>query len=208
MATSRPFEYGGLLTRARAELPEDLTHESRWNVPQVDVLHEGRTSIVRNWKDIYTTLNRDPDHVLSWLLREVGTAGDADADRVVFMGKLSPSHIQEKIATYTDIFVMCDECHRPDTHLTKDGRIMLLKCDACGAHKPVKARKRRGDEAGVQILEGRVVEVPITHINEKKVPYGVLEGVKVFVPGAKKGSTVRARVERLVGQSAIAKLVE
>lgn len=208
MARAAPFEYSGLLSRAREELPEDLTHESRWSVPQVDVLHEGRTTIVRNWKDIVATLNRPADHVLSWLLREVGTAGDADQDRVVFMGKIAPTHIQDKINVYTDIFVMCDECHRPDTHLTKDGRIMLLKCDACGAHKPVKARKRRGDESSVQLAEGKVVEVQITDVNEKKVPYGTIEGVKVFVPGAKKGTTVRARVERLVGRSAVAKLAE
>ena len=208
MARSKPFEYGSLLSRAREELPEDLTHESRWNVPEVDVLHEGRTTIVRNWKDIVGTLNRPADHVLSYLLREVGTAGDGDADRVVFMGKIAPAHIQEKIANYTDVFVICDECHRPDTHLTKDGRIMLLKCDACGAHKPVKARKRRGDEGGGQLAEGRVVELQITDVNEKKVPYGTIEGVKVFVAGAKKGTSVRARIERLVGQSAIGKLVE
>ncbi len=208
MTRSSSFEYGKLLNRARAELPDDLTHETRWNVPQVDVLHEGRTTIVRNWKEIVETLNRDKEHLLSYLLREVGTAGDADSDRVTFMGKIPPGQIQEKIAAYTETFVMCDECHRPDTHLTKDGRIMLLKCDACGAHKPVKARKRRAEESGVVVAEGRVVEVKVTDVNEKKVPYGTIEGVKVFVPGAKKGSTVRVRIERLVGKSAVSKIVE
>jgi translation initiation factor 2 subunit 2 len=208
MARGKGFEYGSLLKRARDGLPAELSSESRWSVPEVEVLHEGRTTIIRNWRDILDTLRRDKEHVLSYLLREVGTAGDGDDERVVFMGKIQTNVVQEKLQNYVDTYVMCEECHRPDTHLTKDGRITLLKCDACGAHKPVKAKKRRGGDTATAIAEGKIVEIQVTDVNEKGVPFGVHDGLKVFVPGAQKGKTVRVRIDRLVGQSAVAKLVE
>jgi translation initiation factor 2 subunit 2 len=209
MARSSSFDYGKLLARARGELPEELSHDSRWALPAAEILYEGRTTILRNWKDILDTLRRDEQHVLSYLLREIGTAGDSEGgDRVVFVGKLAERQIQDKLDQYVDTFVMCDECHRPDTHLTKDGRTTLLKCDACGAHKPVKAKKKRDDVESTTIVAGRVYDVEITGHNEKKVPFGVVHGVKIFVPGAEKGTTVKAKIERVLGPSAVAKLVE
>lgn len=201
------FDYGKLLERARKDLPEELTLDSRWAVPDIDIMYEGRTTILRNWKDIYTTLRRDANHVLSYLLREIGTAGDGDADRVVFNGKLAEKQITDRINAYVDTYVMCGECHRPDTHLTKDGRTSLLKCDACGAHHPVRARKRKDEDAGV-VKTGNTYEFELTGTNEKKLPFGMLHGVKVFVPGGEVGKTVKVEVERVLGPTAVAKLVK
>lgn len=144
MAKSHSFDYNALLERARQALPEELSSESRWEVPELDLLYEGRTTIIRNWRDIVDTLRRDRTHVMSYLLRELGTAGDGDEDRVVFNGKLTLQQIQDKMDAYVATYVICSECHRPDTHMTKDGRTTLLKCDACGAHKPVRARRKSG----------------------------------------------------------------
>ncbi len=208
MPHKSPFEYSKLLERARQDLPEELSQQSRWSLPQADVLYEGRTTIIRNWREIYDALRRDYQHVLSYLLRELGTAGDGDQDRVVFTAKLPISAVQERLQQYVDMYVMCEECHRPDTHLTKDGRVTLIKCEACGAHKPVKARKRRdeGDEE-IHVRAGATLDIAITDVNEKGVPFGTVAGVKVFVPGAKKGETVKAQIERVMGTTAVAKAV-
>lgn len=209
MARASQFDYGKLLSRARSELPEELSTDARWIVPDVEIIYEGRTTILRNWKDIVDTLRRDEQHVLSYLLREIGTAGDSEGgERVVFVGKLAERQVQDKLLQYVDTFVMCDECHRPDTHLTKDGRTTLLKCDACGAHKPVKAKKKREDVASQTIVAGKTYEVEITGKNDKGVPYGTLFGIKIFVPGGEKGKTVKAQIDRVLGPTAVAKLVE
>lgn len=141
------YDYSALLARARSDLPEELNHEGRWTVPEPEILHEGRTTILRNWKEITDTLRRDPQHVISYLLRELGTAGDAEADRAIFNGKIGERALKDKLNAYIDTFVRCDECQSPDTHLDKDGRTQLLKCDACGAHRPVRVRKRRETES-------------------------------------------------------------
>lgn len=205
MAKAKPsFDYGKLLQRAREDLPEDLASDSRWSVPEVDIMYEGRTTIVRNWRDILDALRRDHTHVLSYLLRELGTAGDGDEDRIVFNGKLAERQVQDRLDAYVDTYVMCSECHRPDTQLTKDGRTTLLKCDACGAHHPVRARKRKDDE-DTTIRVGKTYEVALTDTNEKKLAYGTLHGIKIFVPGGKVGDTVTVEIERVLGPTAVAK---
>jgi len=43
------------------------------------------------------------------------------------------SLVEKKIDAYIKEFVYCKECKRPDTHIEKEGRIIFLKCEACGA---------------------------------------------------------------------------
>ena len=143
---------------------------------------------------------------MTYLLREIGTSGDSDGDRLIFTGKASERNIQEKLAQYVDIYVMCDECHRPDTHLTKDGRTTLLKCDACGAHKPVKAKKRKDGEGEGPLSEGKVMEITVTGKNEKGVPFGLYHDVKVFVPGGEVGKPYKVQIVSVLGPTAVAKI--
>ncbi|MEC9263645.1 MAG: translation initiation factor IF-2 subunit beta, partial [Candidatus Thermoplasmatota archaeon] len=34
--------------------------------------------------------------------------------------------------------ILCDQCRAPDTRFIKEGRTSLLKCQACGATRPVR----------------------------------------------------------------------
>ena len=45
------------------------------------------------------------------------------------------------IKSYVEDYVICSECGKPDTRLVKDDRVMILRCDACGSHRPVRKRK-------------------------------------------------------------------
>ena len=48
--------------------------------------------------------------------------------------------INTKIQQYAEEFVICPTCKKPDTILKKEERITTIKCMACGAKHPVKAR--------------------------------------------------------------------
>ncbi|MBS3773096.1 MAG: translation initiation factor IF-2 subunit beta [Candidatus Thermoplasmatota archaeon] len=139
------YDYEELLNRSMDSLPEDLTSKERFQMPEGDIFHEGNTTIIRNFLDVADRLGRDPQHLLSYLLKELGTAGELDNERAIFQGKISTKKVQKRIETYVNTFVVCRECGRPDTKLMKKNRTLLLKCEACGAMHPVKARKgRRG----------------------------------------------------------------
>lgn len=136
-------DYRGLLKRAREKIPEELSEGERFKVPDLDIMYEGKTTVLRNFGAIVDTIRRDREHFLKYLLRELGTPGTLDGTRVIFQTKLEPLKIRGKIMDYVETYVICSECRRPDTHLVKDERTNLIVCDACGARRPVIPRKAK-----------------------------------------------------------------
>ncbi len=137
----KKYDYNALLDRSMQSLPEKVTAKERFQMPRGAVFYEGNTTILKNFLEIAGILNRDPQHILSYLLKELGTAGEADGERAIFQGRIPERKVQERIGDYVNRFVLCRECGRPDTKLIKKNRTLLLKCEACGAVHPVKARR-------------------------------------------------------------------
>ena len=75
---------------------------------------------------------------MRYLLKELAVKGHREGDRVVIVGKASSKKIQPKIEQYVNDFVICKECGKPDTELTKEGKNTMLHCLACGAKHPVR----------------------------------------------------------------------
>src|SRR5256886_11225754 len=140
--------YEDLLQRDKKALPAALSSGERFQVPSPDVVIEGKTTILRNFEDIVGAIRRDPDMVLTYLLRELGTSGAMEGRRVVFKSKVTAQQVEERVKSYVDAYVLCQECGRPDTRLVKEGRIAMLECAACGSRRPVKAFKKapKGEE--------------------------------------------------------------
>lgn len=130
--------YEKLLDRAIEQLPEDIFKHERFTIPKAYSEIQGNRTFIKNFKEVADDLNRDPQHVLRFLLRELGTAGNIEGVRSILQGKFTHYLINEKIADYVDKFVMCHECNRPDTKIIREDRISILKCSACGAKAPLK----------------------------------------------------------------------
>jgi translation initiation factor 2 subunit 2 len=129
-------DYLSLLERPKLNLPETIEKHERFKVPEPDIILEGKITVVRNFGQIVDALRREPDHILQYLLRELGTPGQIEGQRLVLKAKLSPSQVIDRITNYTETFVLCSECGRPDTRINKEGRILGTECEACGAHRP------------------------------------------------------------------------
>ncbi|MFH1589164.1 MAG: translation initiation factor IF-2 subunit beta [archaeon] len=127
------MDYEKMLKKGKKELPEIVSEVERFNIPKVIGHVEGNKTIVRNFTEIAKTLGRKVEHLLKYVLKELATPGDIRKNAVVFGTKLSASKINEKITQYTEIYVLCKECGKPDTKLSKEGNIYYLKCQACGA---------------------------------------------------------------------------
>jgi translation initiation factor 2 subunit 2 len=197
-------DYLALLKKARTSLPENVGNKDRWTLPRPEIIPEGRMTLLRNFKEMITATRRDQDHMAKFLLSQIGTAGGVDGDRLVFTGKVSESKLRGVLEDYVETYVRCAECGAPDTHLEKDGRVTILRCEACGAHTPIKARKARRQEASVK--EGGVYEVRLTQPGQRGEGKGLYEGYYFIVPGGQVGQTVWAKVNRLSGKMAFAEL--
>lgn len=213
MAKSAPpaagkFDYSSLLKKARENLPAELASDVRWKLPEADVQVEGRTTILRNFDAMTDATRRESAHLMQFILRELGTAGDVDGTRLVVQGKVAPKKMVDILNDYVETYVMCSECHRPDTKLEKQDRTTLLRCEACGAFKPVRARKAKTPPPPEPpVKEGKVVEVNIVDTGQRGDGVARIENYVIYVQGAMRGQRVKALIERVSGNIAFAKKV-
>ncbi len=130
--------YERLLDRAREQVPPEVFESKRFEIPKSVIFVEGNRTILRNYRDIALALNRDPQHLMKFLTRELATAGVIEAQRAVFQGKFTSRTFDELILRYTKNYVLCSECGKPDTRIEKQDRFQFLVCEACGARASLK----------------------------------------------------------------------
>ncbi len=133
------YAYEEMLDRALSRLPEKVFEKSRFEIPISDSFTMGNRTIVRNFQEIAQKMNRDPNHLMKFLSGELATSGNFESRGAVFQGRFSNTQINEKIEKYAHIYVLCNECGKPDTRLMKEERIVFLKCEACGARHSVRS---------------------------------------------------------------------
>jgi len=132
-------DYEQMLKKAEEELPEKSASSERFAIENVKGHLEGNKTVLVNLKKIAKDLSRDPEHLLKYLLRELATPGKYAGELTIFGTKVAASKINKKIKKYASEFVYCPECGKPETKLIEEKRINYLRCQACGAKKPVKS---------------------------------------------------------------------
>ncbi|XP_074577458.1 eukaryotic translation initiation factor 2 subunit beta-like [Curcuma longa] len=146
--TDRDYKYEELLGRVFNILREnnpDLAGDRRRTVmrpPQV--LREGtKKTVFVNFMDLCKTMHRQPEHVMNFLLAEMGTSGSLDGQqRLVIKGRFAPKNFEGILRRYINEYVICNGCKSPDTILSKENRLFFLRCEQCGSSRsvaPIKA---------------------------------------------------------------------
>ncbi|MEM2900121.1 MAG: translation initiation factor IF-2 subunit beta [Thermoplasmata archaeon] len=200
-------DYPSLLARVRSKLPKSTETHERFVLPELDVLYEGKTTVFRNFGDVVDKIRRDPTTVMAYLLRELGTAGDVDGKRLIFRGRVATKALEDRINSFVATYVICSECHRPDTKIIKDGRTSILVCEACGAHRPVTVHKTLKKEEPLSTLkEGSVYEVMIEDVSKRGDGIARRDKYIIYVPGTTKGNIVKVLIEKISGNTAFAKV--
>lgn len=132
------MNYEELLDKAYEKLPKVKEGVERFIVPEIEFSVEGNQTTIKNFAQIATILRRDCQQMIKFFTKELGAPGSVKGKTAVFQTKLMKSKIQEKLEVYVREYVICKECHRPDTKLVKENRITTLTCEACGAKYGVK----------------------------------------------------------------------
>ncbi len=131
--------YKDLLKRAREQIPEKIFEKSRFEPPKPDADIQGNRTFVKNWHQIVTALQRDENHVLKFITKELATSANIEGQRAVFSGKHFRGTMIDLFNRYIKEYVICPECGKPDTVLIREDRINFLVCEACGARTSVKS---------------------------------------------------------------------
>ena len=203
------LDYKKLLKRVIDSTSKKDVVEDRFKLPKAEIFYEGNTTVIKNFDKISDAFNRESDLILKFLLGGLGTAGELDGSRIVFQGKIPAKSIQDKLKEYIDAYVICSECNRPDTHLVKQGRTMLIRCDACGAFRSVKSRKKKALlQPSETLKEGMTYDLTIKDIGKKGDGIAYFDKYIVYVSGAVKRSTVKVKIEKISGTVAFGHIVE
>ena len=200
------MDYSTLLQRAREKLPPVQIGTGRFQVPDPDVMTDGKNTVIRNFQEIAEVLRREPAHLIGYLARELGCPGVLDLPRGVLKARVTKDQISQRIREYTEKYVICSECKRPDTHLQKDGRLTLLICEACGAQRPVTVRRVvEPEKPKTPVVVGEVYRLTIEDVGRRGDGVAKKEGFVIFVTGAAtRGVTVNAKITKVLGNNAYA----
>ncbi|KAK1395487.1 Eukaryotic translation initiation factor 2 subunit beta [Heracleum sosnowskyi] len=154
--TDRDYEYEELLGRVfnilREHNPELAGDRRRTVMRPPQVLREGtKKTVFVNFMDLCRTMHRQPEHVMTFLLAELGTSGSLDGQqRLVVKGRFAPKNFEGILRRYINEYVICNGCKSPDTILSKENRLFFLRCEKCGSGRSVAPIK-----AGFQARVGR-----------------------------------------------------
>ena len=109
------YDYEALLKKAKCNLPEHESDGERFKMPEPDLFIEGKTTVFRNFGEFADAFRREPEAILNYLLRELGTAGNLDGKRAIFKSRLGGDQVKTRLKSYFNTYVVCSACDRPDS---------------------------------------------------------------------------------------------
>jgi translation initiation factor 2 subunit 2 len=204
------MDYDVALDRAYEALPERTASQERLQVPDAAVQADGAFTRLTNINAIADALSRDPEHVHRFVQREFGTNGEFDGERSRYNGEFDERDFEAALDSYADEYVLCSECGLPDTKLVTEDRTQMLRCEACGAFRPVD--KRTGSattqSSTPTLEEGETYQVKITGMGRKGDGVAEMGKYRIFVPGTTEGDEVQVYIDNISGTLAFARPVQ
>lgn len=139
VSKAQSAEYDALLKRLQDKMGTAAKKAtSRLEVPVPQIIWVGQKTIFRNFMDFPKALRRDPEKILLYLNKELASAGYIQGERVIFLGRKTPSSFGALIDRYVKDYVQCPVCGSPDTRTEKNKKLGFLICEACGAKSSIK----------------------------------------------------------------------
>ena len=132
------MDYDKMLGRLYMSLPEKTVSKERFEMPVLDSSVQGKKTIIRNFSQAIKSVKRDEKHFYKYLTKETATAAAIEDGKLNMTGKFYPDQLGKLFIGYLKEYVLCHECHKPDTEIVERSGIKLLKCKACGALSPLK----------------------------------------------------------------------
>lgn len=138
------YTYTELLERVYNLLQQNnpnLAVRKRHVMPPPQLARIGtRKTMWSNFAAAAQVMRRQLDHLMTFVLAELGTEGSIDASqRLVIKGRYQSKQIESLLKKYIVEYVVCHMCHNPETTLSRDSvtRLYFLQCESCGSRRSV-----------------------------------------------------------------------
>ncbi|MFB6097108.1 MAG: translation initiation factor IF-2 subunit beta [Haloferacaceae archaeon] len=201
------MEYTSALDRAFDALPDSPQQAGeRLSVPDPVGETDGAFTRLTNLDAIADALSRDSDRLFRYIQADLGTNGQFEDGRARFNGSFTVADFDAAIDGFVEEFVTCTECGLPDTYLVREDGVEMLRCEACGAFRPVQKSSTTSTSRQPTLEEGRTYELEITGTGRKGDGVANKGKYTIFVSGAREGQTVTAYIKNISGDLAFARL--
>ncbi|WP_121741315.1 translation initiation factor IF-2 subunit beta [Natronorubrum halophilum] len=202
------MDYESSLNRAMEEVPDIGGDEQRLQIPDAQIQKDGAFTRFTNLGEIADVLSREDEHLHRFIQREMGTSGKFEDGRGRYNGTFSERDFNVAVEAYVDEYVLCSECGLPDTRLVREDRTPMLRCDACGAFRPVTKRSTSSQQQQQTeaVEEGKTYTVEITGTGRKGDGVAEKGSYTIFVPGAEEGDVVEIYIKNISGNLAFSRL--
>ena len=127
-----------MLDRAYMLLPKEALNKERFEMPDMQSHIQGKKTIVGNFAQVLKSLHREERHILKYIAKETATSAVLSEGKLLLNSKFTREQVNKFFHAYITQYVLCHECHKPDTKFVEQQGIKMMKCDACGALSPVK----------------------------------------------------------------------
>jgi len=132
------LRYEDLLDRLYSRLPTKGPAQPI-ELPQLDVVHVGLHTHIKNFKEVCDRIRREPRIVMRYLLKELAAKGSLDdSNNLTIFSRISSQTLNTLFNRFLMSYVRCSTCGSFDTVLKKQGKVWIISCLACGAETPVK----------------------------------------------------------------------
>lgn len=142
--SDRDYSYTEMLERVFGLLRErnpSLSTRKRHVMPPPQMVRVGtRKTMWANFSQICALMHRQNEHLMSFVLAELGTEGSIDGNqRLLVKGRYVTKQIESLLKKYISEYVTCHMCRTPETTLTRDSvtRLFFLQCEACSSRRSV-----------------------------------------------------------------------
>lgn len=133
-------EYMKLLDRAFEKAPNLAAEVSDFKIPKIDFIVQGNKTIIRNLALLADRARRDPNEMARYMSKELAVPVNVEEQRLIISGKFREDDLNKRVERYFEVYVICRECKKPDSHLDIAGRGMFnFVCEACGARYGIKS---------------------------------------------------------------------
>ncbi|GKB55047.1 eukaryotic translation initiation factor 2 subunit beta [Tanacetum coccineum] len=131
--SDRDYQYGEVSSAQNS--PELAGDRRRTVIRPPQVIREGtKKSVFINFMDLCPTMRRQPDHVMTFLLAEMGINGSLDGQqRLVVKDRFATKNFEGILRRYINEYVIRNGCRSRDTILSKENHLFFLRCEQCGS---------------------------------------------------------------------------
>jgi translation initiation factor 2 subunit 2 len=134
------LDYDELLDKAFSELPALSVEKSDFVVPEADSLVQGGKTILKNIDQIADKARRSKDEIAKYLTKELAAPVSLYEHTMEISARVQSAELNSKIRRFFEAYVICKECHKPDTHIEgRERGYVTISCEACGARYTIKS---------------------------------------------------------------------